>query len=503
MRYTNLLPLAAALATAVVIPDDVTAQGLALEVEEQAGKAEKTTAEWWDTLRSTAQEQATQIKKPVVDEIVANWVESFHDENAKLEETLRRVKEKAEEALDDDFPIIFGTKDPGDGRCPSDANFCFRHHLPSNLTVYQTIQASNHTKRFAELVNDFPAIVELLNSTEANVTVFAPVDAAFGRVSKDRKPPKEWIEKLLQYHILPGFYPAGRVLSSHTLPTALKDPALAGRPQRLRVGVSIFGLELNFRTHAVLLDHFTTNGVAHAVNSILIPPPSVRQVISLFPAKFSTLELAARKTGLIPHHRSRHPQGHNLTGLTVFAPTNLAFSRLGPAANAFLFNTEKGLGYLRALLKYHIVANETLYSDAYYGIKGGVEDLIPLSSAEEFQGRSWGSERNGHFHIDLPTLLEGKNLSIDIARWLRFINVRVNGFQNVYIEDAVALDGVLQVVNFVLIPPHEHKRAWTEEDGEISVEDLVERLRPYVEGEKKETETEKTPAKEDQVWGEL
>ena len=38
MRYTNLLPFAAALATAIVIPDDVTAQQLSLEVEKSAEK---------------------------------------------------------------------------------------------------------------------------------------------------------------------------------------------------------------------------------------------------------------------------------------------------------------------------------------------------------------------------------------------------------------------------------------------------------------------------------
>jgi uncharacterized surface protein with fasciclin (FAS1) repeats len=58
------------------------------------------------------------------------------------------------------------------------------------------------------------------------------------------------------------------------------------------------------------------------------------------------------------------------SGGTFFAPTNLAFAKLGPHVNAFLFS-RYGQKYLKALLKYHIVANHTLFSDAYYPPKKG------------------------------------------------------------------------------------------------------------------------------------
>ncbi|RYC61457.1 hypothetical protein CHU98_g4764 [Xylaria longipes] len=534
MRYTNLLPLAVALATAVVIPDDATAQELGLDIEHAAEKAEKTSAEWWDTLRSTAQQHGAQIKKPL-DDTISSWWEPLRSKLDETLESLDHAKKHAKEVLDevagdgidaildgeDEFPTIFGANEPDNGPSDRPGRRPGRrpgHHL--NLTVYEAIQASNYTKKFAALINDFPDIVDLLNSTESNVTVFVPADKAFEKLPEDHKPPKEWIEKIIEYHILPGFYPARRMVASHTLPTALKDPALAGRPQRLRASVSFFRLKLNFYSRAIALDFFVKNGVVHAVDHILVPPPPARRLISLFPSKFSTLELAAEKTGLLPHHdkpshdkdghaHHHHHHGHNLTGLTIFAPTNLAFRKLGPAANAFLFNSEKGLGFLRALLKYHVVANETLYSDTYYGVEGGVEDLLPLEGEDFATGESGksgsGSGRNGHFHIDMPTLLEDKSLSIDIARWLRFINMRINGYQNVAIQDGCALDGVVHVVSSVLIPPHEHKRggAWTEEDGEISVEELVERLRPYVEEEEKKKKETDTPTSEDQAWGEL
>ena len=133
----------------------------------------------------------------------------------------------------------------------------------------------------------------------------------------------------------------------------------------------------------------------HAVDSILVPPPPARKLISLLPSKFSTLLLAADKTGLA----KAKDHDHKLTGLTIFAPTNAAFQKLGPAANAFLFNSEKGLRYLKALLLYHIVANETLYSDTYYGATENSLDGLD-DGDREYEGE--GDTKNGHTHIALP-----------------------------------------------------------------------------------------------------
>lgn len=191
-----------------------------------------------------------------------------------------------------------------------------------------------------------------------------------------------------------------------------------------------------------------------------MPPPPAQRIITLFPQRFSTFLLAEEKTGL---GKELHALPKT-TGGTIFAPTNWAFEKLGPHANAFLFNTEKGLGYLKALLKYHIVVNETLYSDAYYG-RDSKDDVESESS---------------QYHVDLPTLLDEKSLSIDIVRWGGFISYKINGFTRVSIQDGVAKDGVIQVVDSVLIPPREHHSEYV--DGqEIGVEDLIERLEPFLE----------------------
>lgn len=82
----------------------------------------------------------------------------------------------------------------------------------------------------------------------------------------------------------------------------------------------------------------------------------------------------------------------------------------------------------------------------------------------------------------MPTLLEDRSLSIDVGRYGRFISIKINGFATVIIEDGIAADGVIQVVNNVLIPPKKIEGAQQEWHGEeLSEEDLKERLEPFVE----------------------
>jgi uncharacterized surface protein with fasciclin (FAS1) repeats len=128
--------------------------------------------------------------------------------------------------------------------------------------------------------------------------------------------------------------------------------------------------------------------VIHGIDSILLPPPNAASLISFLPSEFSTLELGLLKTGL---YESINDTSNHLGG-TIFAPSNFAFKvnlqvplhkfisnirrqKLGPRINGFLFS-KYGEKYLKALLMYHVVANETLYSDAFYkGAEAGERDI--------------------------------------------------------------------------------------------------------------------------------
>lgn len=186
----------------------------------------------------------------------------------------------------------------------------------------------------------------------------------------------------------------------------------------------------------------------------------VGQELSLFPSKFSTLLLAYDKTEFV-----KYVHGVKMVGSTVFAPSNAAFARLGPKANAFLFNTETGLKYLRALLKYHISPNATLYTDAFYD----------KTHSQQTGTNTWETE-----HYDLPTLLDDAPVGVDITRLSAFVSLRVNGFAHTPITDGVAKNGVIHVVDKVLIPPCKHEDGEDYDTVDIDVDDLKSRLGKYL-----------------------
>lgn len=289
---------------------------------------------------------------------------------------------------------------------------------------------------------------------------------AFEKIPEHHEPSEEFLRAILEYHVSPDFYPAGRVLATRTIPTLLTSDALGGKPQRLATQIGLRGLTVNFYSRIIAVNVFGTNGVIHGVDSIILPPPDILKIIDLLPTEFSTLELGLGKTGLLQElNETAHSGG------TFFAPSNFAFQKLGTRINAFLFSTY-GQKYLKALIKYHVVANQTLYSDAYYK---------PSEDSDKQDGPP-----RGFFHVELPTLLEDHSLGIDIARYGRLIEIKINGFSRVSVPDGVAMDGVLHVVSEVLIPPKKlanGKLDMWDGAGELTENDLIERLQGLVEGE--------------------
>lgn len=346
--------------------------------------------------------------------------------------------------------------------------------------MYELISESKYTTKLAKLIDEYDDLVKLLNGTKANYTVFAPTDEAFEKIPHHgKKPSKEVLKDILLYHVSDDFYPAGRVLHSYTIPTLYTPKKNLGHAQRLTVRVTLKGPALNFYSKLIAVNIFGTNGVIHGIDSILIPPPSVASIISLLPGEFSTLELALAKTGIFDKLNSTK---YEHEGGTLFAPSNFAFKKLGPRINAFLFS-RYGEKYLKALLEYHMVVDQTLYTDAFFD--GSKKDENNQSLDQTNDNDEEIDSSPPYYHYDLPTVLSGKYLAVDVARYGPFVTIRINGFSRVTVHDGVASDGVIQVVSDVLVPPKNAASGeqvyWRGE--EMSVEELKERLEPYVEEE--------------------
>jgi hypothetical protein len=126
------------------------------------------------------------------------------------------------------------------------------HHGKPNMTIYQLISGSKYTTKLAKLIDEFDDLVQLLNGTAANYTVFAPTDKAFEKIpDKAPKPSKEFLKKLLTYHVSSDFYPARRILATRTIPTLFKGKELGGEPQRLSTNIGFRGLTINFYSRVI------------------------------------------------------------------------------------------------------------------------------------------------------------------------------------------------------------------------------------------------------------
>jgi hypothetical protein len=143
-------------------------------------------------------------------------------------------------------------------------------------------------------------------------------------------------------------------------------------------------------------------------------------------------------------------------------------------------------------LEYHVVANKTLYSTAYYdAAEKKAQDLFPMNKEHGCHGKpkDKGVEEKTfphgrHVHLDLPTLLGDKSVAVDIVRRGPFIDIQVNAFVHVLVQDGLASDGVLQVVNNMLIPPRRPGLTGADagywQGEELDVEDLKARLGPML-----------------------
>lgn len=413
----------------------------------------------------------------ILDDTYNKVKESAQDVYSRFHDATANVESWLEGSSFDDATINFGGGDDHPHHPPHDGppHHGPPHHGPPhhghdgddkpNRTVYELINESKYTTKLAKLINKYDDLVETLNSTKANYTIFAPTDEAFEKIpDHGHHPSKEVLKDILLYHVSPDFYPAGRVLHSYTIPT-LFEPEKLGHKQRLTVRVTLRGPTINFYSKLVAVNIFGTNGVVHGVDSILVPPPKTAKILELLPGEFSTLELALHKTGMFEKiNNTDYPH----SGGTFFAPSNFAFKKLGPRVNAFLFSSY-GQKYLKALLKYHIVVNQTLYTDAFFDASKKHDD----ESTED---------RPGNYHYDLPTVLDDKYLSVDIGRYGPFVEIRINAFSRVTVHDGVASDAVIQVVSDVLIPPKSaggEQIMWQGE--ELSVEEFKERLEPFAE----------------------
>jgi uncharacterized surface protein with fasciclin (FAS1) repeats len=134
--------------------------------------------------------------------------------------------------------------------------------------------------------------------------------------------------------------------------------------------------------------------------------------VAVAAGNFSTLVAAVKAAGLVDTLKTPGP-------FTVFAPTDDAFAKL-PAGT--VDNLLKDVPKLKAILTYHVIAGKLLAAD-----------IANMKTAKT---------------------IEGDTVKIDAARWHMHRNVKINDAEIVK-ADIIADNGVIHVINQVLMPPIE------------------------------------------------
>jgi uncharacterized surface protein with fasciclin (FAS1) repeats len=240
--------------------------------------------------------------------------------------------------------------------------------------------------------------------SEGPFTVFAPTDAAFDASLEALDTDAAGLlanpdlATILLYHVFSGSLDSEAVVESNLL-------------RMLGGGYSVITVDGNtVRINDALIttvDIQASNGIIHVIDAVILPPGTITEIV-VGNDNFDTLEAAVVEAELADDLGSEGP-------FTVFAPTDAAFDALIDAldtdAAGLLARPD-----LADILLYHVV------SGAF-----GSNEVIGLDFAETLLGAD----------VDFTVTPAG---------------VRVNN-ANIVIVDIPAANGVIHVIDAVLLPP--------------------------------------------------
>jgi len=272
----------------------------------------------------------------------------------------------------------------------------------SNTVVDIIVNSPDHNTLEAAVVA--AGLVDALNG-EGPFTVFAPTDAAFdalpeGTIDALLADPQGELSKILLYHV------ATSIENPQSPFTDGQKIITLSNGKILNVTANSEGIFINDAQITVgwLL---ATNGVVHVIDAVLLPTFTVADIISNS-AAHTTLTTALNAAGLVSALQDEGP-------FTVFAPTDAAFDALPEGTLEALLND---IPTLTDILLYHV--------------------------------------GDGEFYAeDIENIGFGYALSLnDKTVTLRFDdgNIFVNDVL-IVIEDIEADNGVVHVINSVLIAP--------------------------------------------------
>jgi uncharacterized surface protein with fasciclin (FAS1) repeats len=220
-------------------------------------------------------------------------------------------------------------------------------------------------------------LVDTLANLETNFTVFAPTNAAFGKLPTETLDAlladPETLANILLYHVTPG-----TVLSDAAISVAgsMENMVEMANGDKTSLSLTEEGLFVN----GALVsgpDNLADNGVIHAIDTVILPIEmttptlNIAEIAVSMPDTFSTLVAALTAANLVDTLSDEDAT------FTVFAPTNDAFDKIDADALADLLDD---FDALNAVLLSHVIGGASLSSVDAYGQNG--KSLLTLSGAQ-------------------------------------------------------------------------------------------------------------------------
>ena len=276
---------------------------------------------------------------------------------------------------------------------------------PTNTVVDVIVNSEDHT--LLEAAVGAAGLVDAL-SAEGPFTVFAPTDDAFTALTEALD---VTVDELLAYPLLPAvlqYHVVGAEAYSADLTDGQEIETLLG--EDVTVSITADGVFIN-EAQVIVADIAADNGVVHVIDAVLLPELEEETTvvdIIVESEDHTLLEAAVGAAGLVDALSGEGP-------FTVFAPTDAAIVALTEALD-ITADDLLALPNLADILQYHVVGAEAYAADLTDG--------------------------------QMIETLQGSNVTVSITADGVFINDA-----QVTVADLEADNGVVHVINAVLLPP--------------------------------------------------
>ncbi|XP_060066655.1 transforming growth factor-beta-induced protein ig-h3-like [Ylistrum balloti] len=277
-------------------------------------------------------------------------------------------------------------------------------HAVLGRNLVQVLQSSPSESTLVSLVQK-AGLADALG--QGTFTIFAPTNDAFAKLPADLlaslSTDVNALANVLKYHVVPASIQKKDASNEAQLDT------LAGSKVRL----NIYSHNHEVTVEGSRITHFdiaADNGYIHVIDTVMLPPEgSIVDIVAGAP-ELSVLLSNVKSANLVSALQG--------DGLTVFAPTNEAFARLGSST---LHSLSSNPQLLKEILEYHVVPHTEysagLYNREYLRTLDSRHDVIRIGAT------------GSHIYANTATVT-----TADIA----------------------ATNGVVHIIDHVLVPQRHH-----------------------------------------------